>query len=98
MKILIDLDDTIIIHDHICHDYWTFKAQSIARNYDVTLWTLSHYGQPFAELMNFKYLSKDYATEPEADVLVDDSHEMYRGMCHVKKSYASIKDFLEDNL
>jgi hypothetical protein len=70
----------------------------VDRGYDVTIWTLSHYGQPFAELMGFHYLSKDYSTEPEADVLIDDSHEMYSGMCRVKKSYASIKEFLEDNL
>ena len=98
MKILLDLDDTVIIHDHICHDYWAFKDMVVERGYDVTLWTLSHDGQAFADLMGFRYLSKDYTHEPEADVLIDDSHELYKGMCHVKKSYQSIHEFLEDNL
>lgn len=101
MKILLDLDDTVIIsgrlHPRFC-DFMRWiedrKQQGLLPPHEVVVWSSHEDGEAIAELMGFSYLSKDSEEKPDADVLIDDSCDQFIDLCSVDIRCSTFASFL----
>ena len=89
MKILLDIDNTLINSDRKVHS----RAFYLFKNFDVTLYSAEEDIAMWAEKFNVKYISKHDDVRPIADVLIDDD-PYFKKMVDVKFYFESIDDFL----
>ena len=95
MKILLDLDGTVII-DHSLHpSFHEFKQFIESDNHQVLIWSSNDDGQVIAQLLGYPFLSKNSDIHPSGDILIDDFCDSFTSMCKVKQVFRSIDDFLE---
>ena len=89
MKILLDIDDTLINYKDIVHP----RVHLLFKYHEVTLFSASSDIKKWADHFNVNYISKHDDVIPEADVLIDDD-PYFTKMVKVDKYYKSIDDFL----
>jgi len=92
MKILLDIDDTLIDHKENLHP----RYREVLDNHDVTLYSQSKDIKKWAKKLNVDYIEKDAPGTPEADILIDDDYR-YKRICIVKHHFSSIDSFLNSN-
>ena len=93
MKILLDIDDTLIDHKENLHP----RYREVLDNHDVTLYSQSRDIEKWAKKLNLDYIEKDSIETPDADVLIDDDYR-YKRICNVKFHFPSIDSFLNSNI
>lgn len=101
MKILLDLDDTVILNGKLHPRFNDFiewledrKQEGLLPNHEVVVWSSHEDGEAIAELMGFSYLSKDSKEKPDADVLIDDSCDQFVDLCSVDVKFSTFASFL----
>ncbi len=95
MKILLDIDDTILFiknKKEVLHP----MCKYLIRHHDVTLFSASSDIKKWAKKLNVNYISKHDEGIPEADVLIDDDG-YFKRMVKVKEYYSSIDSFLNSS-
>ena len=90
MKILLDIDDTLINSEDKVHP----RAHLLFEKYKVVLFSASEDIKKWADIFNVEYISKHDEIIPEADVLIDDDSYFIK-MVKVNKYFKSIDDFLD---
>jgi len=95
MRILLDLDDTVLISGQLHPRFAEFKSWVERGRHAVTVWSSHDDGNAIATLMGFDYLHKDTPGKPEADVLVDDCGVQFSTLCLVSEVYDSLDAFLD---
>jgi len=94
MRILLDLDDTVLINGQLHERFIEFKEWVRRGAHNVTVWSSHEDGAAIASLMGFYYLHKDASKIPEADVLIDDRGRQFDALCVVVRIYDSLDSFL----
>lgn len=89
MKILLDIDDTLIDSKEKVHS----RAHLLFRNHNVVLYSASEDIEFWAKKFKVNYISKHSTERPAADILIDDD-KYFEKMVDVKKYYSSIDNFL----
>lgn len=89
MKILLDIDDTLINHRDVLHP----RYREVLDNHDVILYSQSKDIKRWAKKLNLPYIHKDDEGVPEADVLIDDIGA-FKKCVKVKYYFSSIDSFL----
>jgi len=90
MKILLDIDDTLINHKDELHP----RYKEVIENNEVILYSSSGDIKMWAKKLNLKYHHKDDKQEPpEADVLIDDC-AAFKEVVKVQYYFSSIDSFL----
>ena len=93
MKILLDIDDTLINHK----DELQSRYKEVIDNHEVILYSASGDIKMWAKKLNVDYHSKnDKQDPPEADVLIDDCPSFRRAV-KVQYYFSSIDKFLDHN-
>lgn len=93
MKILLDIDDTLINQKDELHP----RYKEVIDNHEVILYSASGDIKMWAKKLNLDYHSKnDKQDPPEADVLIDDCAAFQR-TCKVHYYFPSIDKFLDYN-
>lgn len=94
MKILLDIDDTLINQKDELHP----RYKEVIDNHEIILYSASGDIKMWAEKLNVDYHSKnDKQDPPEADVLIDDCVAFKRAV-KVQYYFASIDEFLNSNM
>lgn len=91
MKILLDIDDTLIDSKDMVHP----RAFYLFKNYDVTLYSASDEISKWAKKFNIEFISKHDTIRPKADVLIDDD-PYFKKMVDVDFYFESIDKFLDN--
>ena len=89
MKILLDIDDTLINHKDELHP----RYKELLDNHDVTLFSASGDIKKWAKKLKVDYIHKNDKGVPEADVLIDDIGAFKRCV-KVEHYFSSIDSFL----
>ena len=90
MKILLDIDDTLINHKDELHP----RYKEVIDNHEVVLYSASGDIKMWAKKLNLDYHSKNDKQEPpKADVLIDDC-AAFKRTCNVEYYFSSIDKFL----
>lgn len=90
MKLLLDIDDTLIDSNEKLHP----RAFYLFKNFDVTLYSASEDIEKWAKKFNVNFISKHDQLKPKADVLIDDD-SYFKKMVDVDFYFESIDKFLD---
>jgi 2-hydroxy-3-keto-5-methylthiopentenyl-1-phosphate phosphatase len=95
MRILLDLDDTVIINNKLHSRFFDFQKWVKDNNHEVIIWSSRDDGSVLAALMGFSgFISKDSGERPTADYLIDDEAEHFCKYCNVPYYSKSISNFM----
>lgn len=95
MKILLDLDQTIIMRGAPHTMLGNFLKFVKDNNHEVVIWSSSEDIRFIAYVMGFDWISKGDDIIPQADVLIDDYANAFCILCSVDKSFTSLQAFMD---
>jgi len=95
MRILLDLDDTVIIRGNLHPQFARFQDWAKKGGHHVIVWSCHDDGQVIAQLMGFDYRDKESHVKPIADVLIDDHCQEFEKLCTVNSTCSTLDGFLK---